>query len=155
MDGIAILETEIPVETLAEKPLRFRLHQRGTGLREYRFLTHHQSRELPVILNGQFRILPWGCQSVRSMLPRSCWTWENSLRDGSWRQVQVEEAMIPCNLLVMNGYWMNVRKGLRGLVAYDQMGIPAIYVICREPTKYFANATRARWQPLLIDEEEV
>ena len=113
MDGIALLECEIPAEVFRRHPLAFRLHSRGTGEREYRFLTGHRTRELPVWLHGEFRVLPWGNQNARYMLPRSCWTWQKSIDEGSWVNIATEEVLIPANLLVMNGYWTNVRKGSR------------------------------------------
>ena len=153
MNGIALLESEVPVEVAAEFRLAKRLHARGVGEREYRFLWSDRPRILPVRWEGRFRVVPWANADGRCPLPRTGWTWLQSVRDGLWVPYAGEPAVIAANLVLANGVWYPVRQGLRGIIALDGQNRPHAYVVCRETTRYYRVMTRCDRGPLLVDEE--
>jgi hypothetical protein len=51
------------------------------------------------------------------------------------------------------GVWYCISRGIRGLVAHDERGMPRVYVVCELASHYYAIMTRGnRWMPVLIGE---
>jgi hypothetical protein len=134
--GIAISASDVPLEAVERYGLKSRLYERG-GEREYRFLFRDIPRQLPVIHEGQFRVVRWGCKRGESRaLPCTGWTWLETLEKGFWQGSNPEEVLIPATMGVENGRWFAIQEGIRGLVVADEQGELVAYMLC-EPASHY------------------
>jgi hypothetical protein len=83
--------------------------------------------------------------------PRTCWTWLETVRSGGWGRVEAEEVEIPATSVYDGGVWVNVRRGVRGLLVPDERRLAVVYV-CEPATNYYRNMTGCRRMPVLIGE---
>jgi hypothetical protein len=150
--GIALAQTEIPVELAHRHGLLRRVHRRG-GEPEYQFHFRDRDPVLPVWWDGQLRIVRWGNAGGHSrFLPRTGWTWQETLDDGGWRNTDASLVRIPASLGLERGVWFRVREGMRGIVVTDEHGGPVAYMVCEPSSHYFQVMTRCPRMPVLIDE---
>ena len=148
MDGIAVAYSELPLELIEQFHLARRMHERG-GEREIRFCRQVPNAILPVMHDGQMRVVAWGSRSGK--MPRTGYTWLTSVQDGEWAAYCAEEVIIPATAAVQNGIWFPVRSGIRGMLA--QAGSEeAVYMIIEPATYYFKIMTRSERMPCLIGE---
>ncbi|QVL32070.1 hypothetical protein KIH39_25075 [Telmatocola sphagniphila] len=152
MDGIALRSSEIPEGFISQYHLGNRLHKSGSDL-EYRFLAKDSRRLLPVRFQGQFQIAMWGNQDTKCFLPRTAWTWKQTLDEGGWNKIGYHPVIIPSSRVLANGIWYPTRQGVRGVIAFDKAQQPHVYVICRTPSRDYRVMTHTDRQPLLVDEE--
>jgi hypothetical protein len=150
--GIALALNELPPELIERHGLGSRIHDR-CGVLEVRFLHRAQDPCLPVWHEGQLLIAPWGNRRGRSVrLPRTGWTWRETVEDGGWSQVEAALVDIPATMGLENGIWYRVRHGMRGLLVPDEQGRPVAYMICESASHCYAIMTRSDRMPVLIDE---
>lgn len=150
--GIALAWSELPTELIGLHELRRRVHDRG-GEREVQF--HYRDREprIPVWRDGRLLIVRWGNGRGQSrFLPRTGWTWLETIDSGGWSNSPAVAVDIPASLACDRGVWYRVRQGFRGLLVPDERGRAVAYVICRPPTHYYRVMTRSDRMPLLIGE---
>jgi hypothetical protein len=69
---------------------------------------------------------------------------------GSWKKWHGEPVDIPATVVLERGVWFAVREGLRGVLARDEWGEAAVYVVCEPASHYYTVMTRAKWMPVLI-----
>src|SRR5437660_1563814 len=112
--GIAVSLTQMPLDLIARHHLERRLYERG-GEREIQFLYRERNRCLPVWHEGQLLVVRWGNGSGQSRaLPRTGWTWQATLDDGGWSNLDVAPVDIPAAMGLEKGIWYRVRQGMRG-----------------------------------------
>jgi hypothetical protein len=150
--GVALVRGEIPSDLFEEFDLRERVHERGGGEPEVRFLWRHPAPLLPVIVGGQLRLVRWGCRERRGRLPPTGWTWQATVEAGGWNALDAEPVDIPANFGLEKGVWFGVREGARGLLVRDEAGQPCVYMICAPATRYYRVMTRSERMPLLMDQ---
>jgi hypothetical protein len=150
--GIAFAWSQLPSDLIARYHLERRVHERG-GEREIQFLYRDRDRILPVWHEGQLLIVSWGNgRGQTRYLPRTGWTWQATLDDGGWSYLEVAPVDIPATMGLENGIWYRVRQGMRGLLAFDERGRPAVYMLCEPASHYYQIMTRSRRMPVLINE---
>ena len=150
--GIALAWSELPTELIGRHRLERRLHERG-GEREVRFLFRDRDPRLPVWRDGRLQIVRWGNARGQSRyLPRTGWTWRETVESGGWRHVQPVLVDIPATLGLEQGVWFRIRQGIRGLLVPDERGFAVAYMICEPATHYYHIMTRSHRMPLLIGE---
>src|SRR5437868_2878218 len=99
--AIALSRTEVPLEL--EDGLSDRLFTRGLRL-EYRFYYTANPPRIPVIRDGQLKIVRWGNGRKHSVrLPHTGWTYLADCQQGQW--VGAEEVIIPATFCMENGFW--------------------------------------------------
>jgi hypothetical protein len=150
--GIALLQSEIPLELIEKDDLSRRIHERG-GEREVRFLYRDYDPVLPVWYGGRLTFFRWGnrrrsCHS----LPPTAWTWLESVEGGKWSPWAPELVDIPATFGLEGGVWFRIRQGIRGLLVHDELEQPVVYMMCEPATRYYRVMTRAERMPVLIDE---
>ena len=153
--GIAISWTELPLELIAQHGLERRAHQRGgeKGEREVQFLFRDRDPRLPVWRDGQLQIARWGnTRGISRFLPRTGWTWQETIDSGAWKNTDAVPVDIPATLGFEKGVWYRIRQGIRGLIVSDEHGDPVVYMICEPSTHYYRIMTRSDRMPVLIDE---
>jgi hypothetical protein len=151
-DGIALARSELPTELIGRHGLDRLSYTRG-GEPEFRFLHRHERPQLPIWRDGQLQVARWGNGLGQSrFLPRSGWTWQTSIDDGDWRNLDAVLVDIPASLALDTGVWYRVRQGLRGLVVADERGIAVVYVICEPASHYYSIMTRNSRMPVFIME---
>lgn len=151
--GIALAWSELPTELIGRHRLERRLHERG-GEREVRFLFRDYDPRLPVWRDGQLQIVRWGNARGRSRsLPRTGWTWKETVDAGGWRFARAVPVVIPASLGLEQGVWYRIRQGIRGLLVPDERGFAVAYMICEPSTHYYQIMTRSGRMPLLIGEK--
>lgn len=150
--GISLAASEVPLSLLAgEDPARRRIERGGEA--EYRFLYHDEPRLLPVRHGGQLRLVRWGVRRDESRrLPCTGWTWQATVEAGLWAGTEVEPVVIPASFGLERGIWFRIREGIRGLLARDEHGLEAVYMLCEPASHYFGVMTRSTRMPLLIGE---
>lgn len=150
--GIALAWSELPRELITRHGLWLRLHERG-GEPEVRFLYRDRSPRLPVWRDGRLQVVRWGNGRGQSrFLPRTGWTWEETVKEGGWAGVGGVLVDIPATLGLERGVWFRIRQGMRGLLVPDERGLAVCYMICRPATHYYQVMTRSPRMPVLIDE---
>ena len=83
--GIALAGSELPTELVGRHGLHRRLVLRG-GRPEYRFLYRHRVPRPPVWRDGRLQVVRGGNGRGQSRsLPRTAWTWLETIREGGWR----------------------------------------------------------------------
>jgi hypothetical protein len=149
--GIALVGSEVPTELTGR--LGSRLHMRSDRP-EYRFLYRDRYPRLPVIRDGQLVFVRWGNGRGRSRgLPRSGWTWMESIEGGIWRNLEPVDVSIPATYgLDGRGVWYRIEVGIRGLLVPDENGKAIVYMICEPASDYYHVMTGSKRMPVLIDQ---
>jgi hypothetical protein len=108
---------------------------------------------LPVRRDGQLHIVRWGNGRGQSRcLPSTGWTWQASIEEGMWRNLDTAFVEIPATLGYEHGVWYAIREGIRGLLVRDEQGIAVCYMICEPSSHYYRVMTRSDRMPVLIRE---
>jgi hypothetical protein len=141
----------VPTELVGRCGLS-RHHHLRAGLPEYRFLYRERRPRLPVIRDGRLFFARWGNGRGQSLrLPRTGWTWRESIREGWWRGTGAVPVVIPSTfVLAGRGVWYSSEVGLRGLLVPDERGMAVAYVICEPSSHYYRVMTGDDRMPLLI-----
>jgi hypothetical protein len=143
----------MPTELAGRKDLSRRLFSRGNKP-EYRFLYRHMNPRLPIWRDGQFQIVRWGNGRGQSRkLPRTGWTWQATLKEGSWAGTDAVLVDIPASYgLERRGVWFLIEVGIRGILVPDEKGIAVCYMVCEPASHYYRIMTGATRMPVLIDQ---
>lgn len=150
--GIALAWSELPTELVKRHGLDRRVHDRG-GECEVRFLYRDRVPRLPVWRDGRLQIVRWGNGRGQSrLLPRTGWTWLDTLNEGGWQGSGAIPVDIPASLGLEGGVWYRIRQGIRGLLVPDERGIAVVYMICEPASHYYQVMTRGQRMPVLIEE---
>jgi hypothetical protein len=150
--GIALAWSELPTELIKRHGLERRVHERG-GEREIRFLYRDRCPRLPVWRDGRLQVVRWGNGRRQSrFLPRTGWTWQSTVEEGSWQNLNPLPVEIPATLGWDGGIWFRIRHGIRGLLVPDERSAAVVYVICEPASHYYRVMTRSTRMPVLIDE---
>jgi hypothetical protein len=151
--GIALAWSELPTELIAHHGLWLRLHNRG-GEPEVRFLYRDPDPVLPVWHQGRLTIVRWGNARGHSrFLPRTGWTWMDTLEQGGWQSCEPIRVDIPATLGLEKGVWFRVRQGLRAILVRDERQRPVVYLLCEPATHYYQVMTRSNRMPVLCEEQ--
>src|SRR5947209_13434288 len=112
--GIALAWSELPTELIGRHGLERRVHERGGEL-EVQFLYRDRRARLPVWRDGRLQIVRWGnARGESRYLPRTGWTWRETVESGGWRGFEPVPVDIPASLGLDRGVWYRVRQGMRG-----------------------------------------
>ncbi|RUL87906.1 hypothetical protein TsocGM_10295 [Tautonia sociabilis] len=151
--GIAVTRSELPTELTGRPGMDRRLYRRGDQ-EEYRFLFRDRSPCLPIWRDGQLQIARWGNGRGQSrILPRTGWTWQQTIRDGGWRGSGAIPVEIPASFgLERRGVWYLIETGIRGLLVPDERGWAVCYMICEPASHYYKTMTGSDRMPVLIDQ---
>lgn len=150
--GIALAWSELPTELIERHGLNRRVHERG-GEREIRFFYRDRQPRLPIWRDGRLQIVRWGNGRMRSwVLPPTGWTWQSTIEEGYWRELDGVFVDIPATLGFDRGVWFRIRQGIRGILVPDERGAAVAYMICEPASHYYRVMTRSSRMPLLIEE---
>jgi hypothetical protein len=151
--GIAVTGSELPTDLIGRRELERRRYARGEQ-QEYRFLFRDRRPCLPIWRDGQLQIVRWGNGRGQSRsLPRTGWTWLETIRQGSWRGSGAVPVEIPASYgLERRGVWFLIETGIRGLLVPDERGWAVCYMICEPATHYYRIMTGSDRMPVLIDQ---
>jgi len=150
--GIALAASELPLDMLEQPRLKSRLFARG-GEPEVRFFFREVERLLPILLDGQLRLVRWGSRRSESkILPPTGWTWLSSVESGQWGQANAEPVVIAASMALEKGIWFRVREGIKGLLVRDEKGVESAYMLCEPASHYYKVMTRSDRMPVLIGE---
>ena len=150
--GIALAWSELPTDLIGRHGLERRAHDRG-GEREARFLYRDRRPRLPVWRDGRLQIVRWGnFRGESRFLPRTGWTWLETINTGGWRGLDPIPVDIPVTLGLERGVWFRIRQGIRGLLVLDERSTAVVYMICEPSTHYYQVMTRSNRMPVLIEE---
>jgi len=150
--GIALAWSELPTDLIGRHGLEHRAHERG-GEWEVRFLCRDRVPRVPVWRDGRLHVVRWGNSRGQSrFLPRTCWTWLETINEGGWRGMDAIPVDIPATIALERGVWYRVRQGIRGLLVPDERGTAVAYMICEPSSHYYQVMTRSPRMPVLIEE---
>jgi hypothetical protein len=150
--GIALAWSDLPTELIGRHGLERLAYERG-GEKEVRFLYRDRKPRLPVWRDGRLQIVRWGNSRGQSRyLPRTGWTWLETINEGGWRGLDTVAVDIPATLGLDRGVWFHVRQGMRGLLVPDERGIAVVYMICEPASHYYQVMTRSPRMPVLIED---
>jgi hypothetical protein len=151
--GISLAWSNVPTELIGRHGLRRRVHERGLGGREVWFLYRDRWPKLPIWRDGRLQVVRWGNGRGQSRyLPRTGWTWKQSVEEGRWRDLDAVFVEIPATFGLERGIWFAVRQGMRGILVPDERGLAVCYMLCEPATHYYRVMTRSDRMPVLIDE---
>ena len=149
--GVAIPWDDLPTHLLARPEVRRRRYRRGSARPEARFLSWEPDRVLPVLWQGQLRLLPWGARrGDKSGLPCTTLALRESVERGRWSAFVPELAMVPASFAFDAGVWFHVEHGVQALVACGQDERLAAYILVEPSSHYYRVMTRSRWMPCLV-----
>lgn len=151
--GIALVGSELPTELIGRHGLARRLHLRGERP-EYRFLWRDRTPRLPIWRDGRLQVVRWGNGRGQSrFLPRTGWTWHQTIQDGGWRGCGAVPVEVPASYgLERRGVWFLIETGLRGLLVPDERGLAVCYLICEPASHYYQIMTGSPRMPIFIDQ---
>jgi hypothetical protein len=143
----------MPTELVGRHGLGRRLHFRGERP-EYRFYFRERRPCLPVWRDGRLQVVRWGNGRGQSrVLPRTGWTWLETIERGGWRDSGAVPVDIPANFgLERRGVWYLIETGIRGLLVPDERGWAVCYMVCEPATHYYRVMTGSGRMPVLIDQ---
>lgn len=124
------------------------------GEPEYRFLYRERRPRLPIWRDGKLLCVRWGNGRGQSrFLPRTGWTWLETIQGGGWRGVDAIPVDVPATYgLDGRGVWYVIEQGVRGLLVPDERGSAVVYLICEPASHYYEVMTGSRRMPVLIDQ---
>jgi hypothetical protein len=130
------------------------LHLRGGVAPEYRFLYRARRPRIPDFRNGELFFPRWGNGRRQSRtLPRTGWTWLETVRGGGWRRRGAIPVDIPARFVLDGRWaWIVARQSVRGLLAPDEDGHAVAYVICEPASHYYHVMTGMDRMPVFIGE---
>ena len=149
--GIALAMSEIPIKIIEQYKLENRVFKRG-GESEIRFFFSDSARYIPILHDGQFRIVPWGSTRHESRhLPVGGWITLSALKNCGFEGIKIPTE-IPATMGFEKGVWFRIRQGIKGVVVRNERRQDVVYMLCEKSSHYFQVMTRSPRMPLLIDE---
>jgi hypothetical protein len=149
--GVAIPWDDLPTCLLARPEVRRRRYRRGNARPEARFLFSDPDRLLPVLWQGQLRLLPWGARrGDKSGLPCTSMVWKATLERGVLREAAPELAAVPASFALDCGVWFHVVQGIQALVVSGRQEQPVAYLLVEPASHYYRVMTRSKWMPCLV-----
>ena len=150
--AIALAWSSLPTDLIGRHHLDRRIHERG-GEREIQFHYRDRTPRLPVWRDGQLQIVRWGngCGQSR-FLPQTGWTWQDSIDEGMWKNLDAQTVHIPATLGFERGTWFTIREGIRGLLVPDEHNKAVVYMICEPASHYYRIMTGCIRMPILIEQ---
>lgn len=149
-DGVALSWREIPDELIGKHGLQRRLVKRGEEAdREVQFLQRDRQPVLPVWAGGQLWVWTWG-PGAQSRLPTNCCCNNESLEAGRWSWLEPQPVEIPASYVWHKGVWYQAVGGIRGILVYDALGIPHVYVLTQPASHYYKVMTRSDRMPVFL-----
>src|SRR5262249_54218818 len=140
--GVSLAWSELPTELIGRHRLGRRVHDRGGGEREVWFLYRDWWPKLPIWRDGRLQVVGWGNGRGQSrFLPRTGWTWRQTVEGGRWRELGAIPVDIPASFGLERGRWFAVREGFRGILVPDERGLAVAYMICEPSTHYYRIMT--------------
>ena len=141
---VAVPIHEIPLAMIRQYHLASRIACRAPGAaQEIQFRYLHPRRLLPVYIDGQLRILEWGCRI--GTLPRNGWCNYEWIESGLWQPMQPEPAIIVAALALDRGLWFQVKEGIKCVVIHNH-----VYMLTEPATRYYQVMTCSNRMPIFI-----
>jgi hypothetical protein len=148
--GIAIAVSELPVDLVSDWRVKNRIYQRGQ-LEEVQFHWWQMPTLIPVQLDGQLQLMPWGNKNKRSPLPFGGWISRDDLELGLLQNIHAEDVLIPANLGQHRGTWFLIIEGIRGILIRDRACGSVVYMLTEPSTNYYRNMTEQEpFMPVLV-----
>src|SRR4051812_31628339 len=98
--GIALAWSDLPTDLIGRHGLHRRVYRRG-GEPEYRFYFRDRDPRVPIWRDGRLQVVRWGNGRGQSRsLPRTGWTWLETVRRGYWRGSGAIPVDIPATLII-------------------------------------------------------
>jgi hypothetical protein len=142
----------MPKDLIGRHGIHRRVHERGGEL-EIQFMYRDRVPRLPIWRDGRLQIVRWGNGRGQSrFLPRTGWTWLETVQQGYWHGLGPIPVDIPATLIVERGIWIAVTQGVRGLLVPDERRMAVVYMICEPASHYYRVMTRSDRMPVLIEE---
>ena len=151
--GVSILLSRMPSETVERYKLGSRIVCRGGEYKELHFMHRERTRMLPVLYGGKLIVCEWGNWSSRSKLPRPGWCGSETLEAGKWRWLEPQQIEIPADYGFDKGVWYQVTQGIRGILVRDEQERPHAYILTVPASHYYKIMTRSSRMPILIEQD--
>lgn len=159
--GISILRQRINQELLDELHMQRQLQRRlfapaEDAEEELQFMFTDPAPRLPVIQDGQMRIVDWGNRNGDA--PglehyKTGWCRIESLEAGKWRWLAPEEVAIPANYGHDKGRKFFIEQGIRGIVVHDKQEKPHVYMLTQASSHVYEVMTGGHDRmPVLIEQ---
>lgn len=148
--GISLSFRSLPSSILTTIPnLDDQIHRRSEQAEpEVWFLLRDRNPLLPVLWDGQLKLVSWGRPG-----PKQSHVWQcprEDLETGKWSQWEPESVQIPADFARDSGVWFDVREGLEGVVVQGKAGAE-VYVLTQPASHYYeVMCSQANRMPCLI-----
>jgi hypothetical protein len=150
--GLSLAWSSLPTELIGRHGLHRRACERG-GEREIQFFFRDRLPRIPIWRDGRFQIVRWGNGRGQSrFLPRTGWTWLETLQRGEWRHAEAIPVDIQATLGFERGVWFPVREGFRGILVPDEHRNAVCYMLCEPASHYYRVMTKSSRMPVFINE---
>lgn len=121
---------------------------------EVQFRYQDKTPRLPVHLDGQLQLVPWGNRDdKRSRLPRTGWARIESIEEGRWQWLRPIKVAIPASYGLEKGVWYAIFEGMEGVLVYDEQKRPHVYMLTQPASHYYQVMTRHERMPILIGDQ--
>lgn len=151
-DAVSLSIRALPEHYHAHPAIKARIMGRG-GEEEVQFFYDRRPSPplLPILLDGQFRIVRWGNRQRKSkMLPHTGRVEMHELQQGCWQHADFIEVVILGSAALHRGVWFPLLEGIRGIYLRDEHGTPTVFMLMEKPTDYYQIMTKSKVMPALI-----
>jgi hypothetical protein len=98
------------------------------------------------------QLFMWGNRDKDLPLPATGWARVESLEAGKWSYLRPVPVVIPVTYGVEKGRWFPIEHGIRGVLV-ERDDLQRVYMLTREATPDFLDATRHERMPVLVQQD--
>jgi hypothetical protein len=151
-DAISLSIRHLPAQYHQHPAIKSRLTGRG-GEEEVQFFYDRKPFPplLPILLDGQFRVVRWGNRQRRSkvyliLAESNCTNWQQ----GCWQHADIQEVLIVGNAALHRGVWFPLLEGIKGIYLRDEHGTPTVFMLMEKPSDYYGIMTKSKVMPMIV-----
>lgn len=151
-DAVSLSLRELPAHYHAHPAIKARVMGRG-GDEEVQFYYDRRPFPplLPILLDGQFRVVRWGNRQRKSkLLPHTGRVELHELHQGCWQHADIVEVLIVGNAALHRGVWFPLLEGIKGIYLKDEHGTPTVFMLMDKPSDYYQIMTKSKVMPVMV-----
>jgi len=111
---------------------------------------HQKNPVLPIEVEGQVKLRPWGNRDPKAPLPKTGWARAESLSAGKWNHLHPQEVKIVAEVGWEKGIPVEFEGGLLKGVAIREGDNEHIFMVTQEASQEYLEKTHHDREPVVI-----